>query len=102
MSKVAAIFDQEKLKWVNGHHIRLLDEDQAVRMIGEELARQRVVRDATGPFVRKAALLLQPRIGTLLESADGIREMMAYPIEELMASEIGQQHLEDGSLSETA
>merc|ERR1712232_1404989 len=26
MSKVAAIFDQDKLKWVNGHHIRMLDK----------------------------------------------------------------------------
>merc|ERR1719491_711861 len=48
MSKVAAIFDKDKFKWVNGHHIRLLDDDTVCTKIGEELVKGGVLRAASG------------------------------------------------------
>jgi len=100
MSKVAAVFDKDKFKWVNGNHIRLMDDDQSEEMIGAELVEAGMVKEAKGTFVRKAATLLKERVGTLAEAANELKEMLAYPLDEYMES--GCEHVEDGSIKDTA
>jgi len=102
MSKVAAIFDKDKCKWVNGHHIRLLPDDRAEELIGGELVTQGLVKDATGEFVSRASALLRDRIGTLVEAGEELKGMMAYDLEGMLAADKAKKWLEDGSLRETA
>jgi len=102
MSKVAAIFDKDKFKWVNGNHIRLMNDEEAESLIGGELVRQGVLREASGNFVRDAAVLLRDRISTLSEAAEELKTMLAYPLEDLFNSEDGQKHKEDAGVAETA
>eukprot|EP00929_Paragymnodinium_shiwhaense_P025102 TRINITY_DN15260_c0_g1_i1.p1 TRINITY_DN15260_c0_g1~~TRINITY_DN15260_c0_g1_i1.p1 ORF type:complete len:638 (+),score=235.20 TRINITY_DN15260_c0_g1_i1:137-2050(+) len=100
MSKVSAIFDLDKFKWVNANHVRLLPEDQVVSVIGEELKEKGVVKEASGEFVDKAAHLLQDRISVLSEAAQELTEMLQYPLEAFLESD--EEHVEDGSFRETA
>jgi glutamyl-tRNA synthetase len=102
MSKVSAIFDKDKCKWVNGHHIRLLPDDETEKLIGGRLAEQGLVKEASGEFVRRASTLLRERIGTLTEAGEELRGMMEYDIEGCLASDKAKKWLEDGSLKETA
>jgi len=102
MSKVAAIFDVEKLRWVNKHHIRRMDDQEAQKQIGAELVRQGVVRKASGDFVSKASVLLRERLGTLSAAGKALKALLGYPIEEFLATEAGKKCLQDSGLYETA
>lgn len=100
MSKVSAIFDLEKFKWVNANHVRLLPGEEVVSVIGNELKEKGVIKEVSGEFAEKAATLLQDRISTLSEAAQELTEMLQYPLEEFMKSE--EEHVKDGSFHETA
>merc|ERR1712232_146098 len=102
MSKVAAIFDKDKFKWVNGRHIKLLDDEEACRIIGKELKENGVVQEETGEFVRRAAILLRDRLSILSESAEALQGMLAFPLEETLATDEGKPWLEDNSILDTA
>ncbi|HEX6972343.1 MAG TPA: glutamate--tRNA ligase [Limnochordia bacterium] len=77
VTKAAAIFDLEKLLWMNGHYIRALPLDELVRrcipflqaagLIGEALD------ESTAAMVRGAVALEQERIKTLAEIVEGTR-----------------------------
>jgi len=102
MSKVAAIFDKDKFKWVNAHHVRLLDDEAAERLIGAELVRDNIVKDASGDFVQKASILLRERVSVLTDAAAELRSIMAYDIDAMLESEVAKEHCESGAIRETA
>jgi len=102
MSKVASIFDNDKFKWVNGHHIRLLSQEELHLAVGDELVRQGVVKDRTGEFVMWATSLLRERISVISEAADILKAMLHFDLDEMMSTEIGKTYLKDGSLQDTA
>eukprot|EP00933_Yihiella_yeosuensis_P082201 TRINITY_DN95990_c0_g1_i1.p1 TRINITY_DN95990_c0_g1~~TRINITY_DN95990_c0_g1_i1.p1 ORF type:complete len:636 (-),score=143.03 TRINITY_DN95990_c0_g1_i1:89-1996(-) len=102
MSKVAAIFDSDKFKWVNGHHVRNLSDEEAFDKIGSLIKDNGLVKEASGEFVRKASSLLRDRIGTLAEAAEELKMMMHFDLEDLDTSEAAKPYLEDGSIKETA
>jgi len=103
MSKVAAIFDKDKCKWVNGHHLRLLSDDEAQRLIGSELVGRGLLERASGEFARRASLLLRDRISVLAEAADELLAITSYELRAALdTSAVARPFLEDGSLRETA
>jgi len=102
MSKVAAIFDTDKFKWVNGHHVRRLDDDEALALIGERLKEKGLVKEVSGEFVRKASQLLRDRISTLEEAVEELTSMLQFDLEGMMTRESAKPYVEDGSLHETA
>mmetsp|Transcript_65825 Transcript_65825/g.122796 ORF Transcript_65825/g.122796 Transcript_65825/m.122796 type:complete len:618 (+) Transcript_65825:58-1911(+) len=95
MSKVSAVFDVDKCRWVNANHLRSLSEEQVVQMIGEELEAQGVVSQKATPFVENAASMLKERISTLSEAAEELTKHMGYPLEEMLASKTGEKYAED-------
>jgi hypothetical protein len=102
MSKVAAIFDKDKFRWVNGNHIRLLNDEEITKSIGDELVAQEIVKEASSEFVSKAAVLLRNRINTLSEATQALQEMLTYPLKATLASDEGARWAKDGSVFETA
>lgn len=102
MSKVAAIFDADKFKWVNGHHIRLLDDEKALSKIGNVLKDNGLVKEVSGDFVKKACLMLKERVGTLAEAAQELKSIMRFDLQEMLSSEVAKEYVEDGALKETA
>lgn len=102
MSKVAAIFDRDKFKWVNGNHLRLLTDEKAVQLIGAELVKKEVVKEASGDFVAKACTLLRGRISVISEAAEELISIMKYDLDAMKSNEQAKVYIEDGSIRETA
>lgn len=102
MSKVAAIFDKDKFKWVNGQHVRNLSDEEAISLIGKDLVEKGVVREASGDFVRKACFLLRDRLSLLSDAGETLKKMLAYPLKELLASEQCKEWLQDDGIYQTA
>jgi glutamyl-tRNA synthetase len=102
MSKVSAIFDKDKFKWVNGHHVRLLSDEEAQDRIGDVLVEQGLVKDKSSDFCKQACILLRDRIGTLAEAADELKSMMGFDLQGMLANPDFRRWLDDGSVQETA
>ncbi|MGH2546349.1 MAG: glutamate--tRNA ligase [Actinomycetota bacterium] len=71
VSRNPAMFDQEKLDWMNGHYIREADPDRLAGLLGERLTSLGV--DADPVVVREGTTLVQERSRTVNEAADMLR-----------------------------
>jgi glutamyl-tRNA synthetase len=71
VSRNPAMFDQEKLDWMNGHYIREADPDRLAGLLGERLTSLGV--DADPAVVREGTTLVQERSRTVNEAADMLR-----------------------------
>jgi glutamyl-tRNA synthetase len=67
VSRNPAMFDQEKLDWMNGHYIRETDPERLVGLLRDELG------DVDPGVVREAAPLVQERSRTVKEAAAMLR-----------------------------
>jgi glutamyl-tRNA synthetase len=71
VSRNPAMFDQEKLDWMNGHYIREADPDRLAGLLGERLSSLGVEADPA--VVREGTTLVQERSRTVNEAADMLR-----------------------------
>jgi glutamyl-tRNA synthetase len=89
ISKSAAQFDPEKLRWLNQHYIKLADNTRLDGLVRKHLTvRGVVVSDA--PKLEAVIALYKERTATLLELAD---EAEVFYIEIHPAQELLDQHL---------
>jgi glutamyl-tRNA synthetase len=71
IGKSGAVFDIEKLNWMNGHYIRQLSPDRFVALAKPFLERAGLVGpDMPGEYISQALLLEQERAKTLAELPD--------------------------------
>lgn len=82
----AAVFDDEKLLWLNHEWLRRLDPDRLGALLGDRIIRRGVADqlavDTVGPAtLSRAAALLRERGRTLVEMADRARPYLPGPIE---------------------
>jgi glutamyl-tRNA synthetase len=71
VSRNPAVFDLQKLAWMNGHYIRETPDDRLAAMIEESLRADGVEADAA--TVAKALPLIKERIQTIAEAAPMLR-----------------------------
>ncbi len=72
VSKTAAVFDHQKLHWMNGVYLRELSQEELMRKIMPVLESdlpESVPRPVSKDYVRQIVPLIQERINTLKESA---------------------------------
>jgi glutamyl-tRNA synthetase len=69
VSRSPAVFDEQKLRWMNGHYIRNLDVGQLTDRIRSHLERNGQ-RGADDPRLQEAAAAVQEKISTLSEFTD--------------------------------
>ena len=69
ISKSAAQFNPEKLRWLNQHYIKLADDTRLAELVREYLA-ERGVQTSTAPPLEAVIALYKERTATLLELAD--------------------------------
>ena len=70
--KAAAVFDPEKLSWVNSQHIQAADPHQIVKLLNPVLVCEGVIAGDVSldeEWMRKLVVTLQPRSKTLVEMA---------------------------------
>ena len=89
ISKSAAQFDPEKLRWLNQHYIKLADNTRLAELVRKHLA-ERGVQVSAAPRLEAVIALYKDRAATLLELAD---EAEVFYIEIHPAQELLDAHL---------
>ncbi len=70
--KAAAVFDPDKLSWVNSQHLQAADPDRIAKLLKLLLVREGIIADETSlddAWVRQLVIALQARGRTLVEIA---------------------------------
>jgi len=89
ISKSAAQFNPEKLRWLNQHYIKLADNTRLTELVRKHLA-ERGVQASDAPQLEAVIALYKERVATLLELAD---EAEVFYIEIHPAQELLDAHL---------
>jgi glutamyl/glutaminyl-tRNA synthetase len=66
VSRSPAVFDEQKLSWMNGHYIRELDPQELARRVAEYMERERIP-GAGHPQLERAVAAVQDKVSTLAE-----------------------------------
>eukprot|EP00899_Mesostigma_viride_P005504 jgi/Mesvir1/14955/Mv14626-RA.2 len=95
VTKSGAVFDETKLMWMNGQHLRALPGDESTRMVAERWLASGLVNSTSSPAVKQAADLIKNGI-EMIQSADGqLAELLGYPMAETIASKDAAKVVED-------
>jgi len=89
ISKSAAQFNPEKLRWLNQHYIKLADNSRLAGLVRKHLT-DRGVPVSVSPRLEAVVALYKERVATMLEMAD---EAEVYYIEIHPAPELLDEHL---------
>ncbi len=74
VSRSSAVFDLEKLKWVNRAHLKKLSGEQAVDQAREFLEKSGIdLGSVSDPWLHSAVEMVWPEVNTLSELADRLR-----------------------------
>ena len=84
------MFDLPKLDNTNGHYLRQLPLEQLYGLVGEEWVQSGLLAKQDSPFVRAAVDLLQTSLTLVTNANDRLRDALAYPLDETLATEDGQ------------
>jgi glutamyl-tRNA synthetase len=66
VSRSPAVFDEQKLSWMNGHYIRELDHAELARRTGAYMRREQIP-GADHPQLEQAVAAVQEKVSTLAE-----------------------------------
>ena len=66
VSRSPAVFDEQKLSWMNGHYIRELDPAELTRRVADYMERARIP-GADHPQLEQAVAAVQDKVSTLAE-----------------------------------
>ncbi|MBY0575185.1 MAG: glutamate--tRNA ligase [Gallionellaceae bacterium] len=89
ISKSAAQFNPEKLRWLNQHYIKLADNTRLAELVRKHLV-ERGVQVSEAPQLEAVIALYKERVATLLELAD---EAEAFYVEIHPTQELLDAHL---------
>jgi len=78
ITKSAAVFDKQKLSWVNGQHLRALLPAEAARLLGSALAQAGLVAAADDAFAARAIALLAPSCELVVDAPAQLRAVLGY------------------------
>ncbi|CAM6111056.1 unnamed protein product [Calypogeia fissa] len=101
ITKSAAIFDNAKLGWMNGQHLRALPVDDMSKMLGEQWAKSGIISTAEGRFVTEATELIQNGIDIVSDGDLALLNILAYPLQSTLESEAARAFVDD-NLQEVA
>ncbi|KAM5562468.1 hypothetical protein ABKV19_017607 [Rosa sericea] len=99
VNKSGAIFDNTKLRWMNGQHLQALPSEELKKRIGEQWKRAGILTESEGSFVEDAVELLKDGIYLVPEADKGLSDLLSYPLHATLTSPEAKPLLED-NLSE--
>jgi len=82
INKSPAVFDNVKLNWMNGQHIRLLPEEERDAMVGKVLVERGLAKEAESAFAKKAAAMCANSIELVEDAASEVEAILGYPLAE--------------------
>ncbi|PRQ24892.1 putative glutamate--tRNA ligase [Rosa chinensis] len=99
VNKSGAIFDNTKLRWMNGQHLRALPSEELKKRIGEQWKSSGILTESEGSFVEDAVELLKDGIDLVPDADKALSDLLAYPLHTTLTSPEAKPLLED-NLSE--
>ncbi|CAI5530600.1 unnamed protein product [Closterium sp. Naga37s-1] len=98
VTKSAAIFDNAKLRWINGQHFRQLSEEASTQLLAEQWHASGLLAsaDATSRTTQAAAALVRNGLELVTDADAALEALLAYPLKETLASEDAKAVVEDG------
>ncbi|XP_062020029.1 glutamate--tRNA ligase, chloroplastic/mitochondrial [Rosa rugosa] len=99
VNKSGAIFDNTKLRWMNGQHLRALPSEELKKRIGEQWKSSGILTESEGSFVEDAVELLKDGIDLVPDADKALSDLLAYPLQATLTSPEAKPLLED-NLSE--
>lgn len=95
ITKSAAIFDNAKLRWMNGQHLRSLPDKELTQMCGKFLEKAGILAEHEGPFVEDAVHVLKGGLEVVSDAGKGLTDLLSYPLEESLKSFDVKEIVED-------
>lgn len=95
ITKSAAIFDNTKLRWLNGQHLRSLPDKEITQMCGEFWERDGILTECEGPFVEDAVHVLKGGLEVVSDAGKGLKDLLSYPLEESLQRSEAKEIVED-------
>lgn len=86
ITKSAAIFDNTKLRWINGQHLRSLPNKELIQMCGEFWNKAGLLAECEGPFVEDAVQVLKGGMEVVSDAGKGLTDLLSYPLKESLCS----------------
>jgi len=95
ITKSAAIFDVEKLKWMNGQMLRALTPEDLESRVGTFLKQNDLLTVDQGAWVARLVEMTQKSLELLSDAGKEVQTLVTYPLEELVASAECKEVLDD-------
>ncbi|XRB05568.1 glutamyl-tRNA synthetase [Pycnococcus provasolii] len=105
ITKSPAIFDLDKLKWMNGQHLRALDDSALADVLGPVLSSKGLASSGSDEHVVVALPLLREKLELAEDATDEMSAMLGYSFEDTIADASDkncQKELESGGLKKVA
>lgn len=101
ITKSAAIFDKQKLNWMNSQYIRQMDTDILVKMLVDLWAEKNLLKsqageEETSALVGKVVEVSREALITLNQSIDEFSALMTYPLSETLGNKKAQKCIKGG------
>lgn len=87
VTKSAAVFDKAKLSWMNGQHLRALDDDSLAPQLGQVWTQSGLLNKTDSPFVQFAVTILKPSLELLADGDKDLRHILSYPLMDTLQNE---------------
>ena len=96
VTKSAAVFDQKKLGWMNGEHLKLLPKEELLALLGARWVEGGVLKSAEGAAAEAFVPLVESGMELVADAEAELRTILAYPLDETCASDKAGPFVEDG------
>ncbi|PON75207.1 Glutamate-tRNA ligase, bacterial/mitochondrial [Parasponia andersonii] len=93
--KSGAIFDNTKLRWMNGQHLRVLPSEELTKLIGDRWKSTGILTESEGPFIEEAIQLLKDGIDLVPDSDKALSNLLSYPLHATLTSPEAKPVLDD-------
>lgn len=105
ITKSPAMFDGDKLRFINGQHLRALPADELEELVVAEWKRSGVFNDAlqqSSLLAKAAVALVRGSLELVNDANDDMKAVFSYPLEESLASGEANELVEEGGFKELA
>jgi|EP00670_Eutreptiella_braarudii_P006106 glutamyl-tRNA synthetase len=85
VQKSPSVFDMTKLKWINGQHLRLMEDAELAGLLGPFLEKEGLAKAADSPIALTAAVMCKQKIELLADAVPLVRDALGYQLTTVVA-----------------
>ncbi|EKX52958.1 glutamyl-tRNA synthetase [Guillardia theta CCMP2712] len=90
-----AMFDMQKLKWINGQHLRAMKKEEFLPLMAEAMMREKVIGHADEEFLDHVAGMVQEKCDLVNDASSILQTVLDFQLEETSKTEEAKEILGD-------